>query len=111
MRLHMAARTLLSRFFLSDSCWLVYAVTQVWSQSEGQEGFNPNLLLAAWHTWALQLHFPLIYRVAWMAGWREIDWRGNGLIVLTLTAGMQIALPKKGLFCEKSPTLSNRDLV
>lgn len=30
-----------------------------------------------------------------MAGWREIDWRGNGLIVLTLTAGMQIALPKK----------------
>lgn len=30
--------------------------------------------------------------LAWMAGWREIDWRGNGLIVLTLTAGMQIAL-------------------
>ena len=71
------------------------SVLQVWSQSEGQEGFNPNLLLSrltAWHTLAVQLHFPLIYRAAWMAGWREIDWRGNGLIVLTLTAGMQIAL-------------------
>lgn len=77
-----------------SSCWRVSALTQVWSQSQGQEGFNPNLLLSrltAWHTWAMQLHFPLIYSDAWMAGWREIDWRGNGLIVRTLAAGMQIA--------------------
>lgn len=90
----MVARTPLSRFCPATAGWLVCAVTQVWSQSEGQEGFNPNLLFTAWHTWAVQLHFPLIYWVAWMAGWREIDWRGNGLIVLTLTAGMQIALQK-----------------
>lgn len=83
-----------SSFLISpgNSCCFICAVTQVWSQSEGQEGFNPNLLFTAWHTWAVQLHFPLIYWVSWMAGWREIDWRGNGLIVLTLTAGMQIAL-------------------
>lgn len=33
--------------------------------------------------------------LAWMAGWREIDWRGNGLIVLALAAGMQIALQEQ----------------
>lgn len=52
----------------SGSSWqqLLVALTQVWSQSEGQEGFNPNLLLTAWHTWTVQLHLPLIYWVAWM---------------------------------------------
>lgn len=68
------------------------APTQVWSQSAGQEGFNPNLLFTAWHIWAVQLHFPLIHWAAWMTVWRETDWRGNGLIVLTLTAGMWTAL-------------------
>lgn len=99
-----------SAFLLSQETAVSSSWTQVWSQSEGQEGFNPNLLLSlltAWHTWAVQLHFPLICWAAWMAGWREIDWRGNGLIVLTLTAGMQIALhywsPLWGEHCVEKP--------
>lgn len=83
-------RTFLSRFLLATAAMV--APTQVWSQSAGQEGFNPNLLFTAWHIWAVQLHFPLIHWAAWMTVWRETDWRGNGLIVLTLTAGMWTAL-------------------
>lgn len=44
---------------------------------------------------------------AGIAGWREIDWRGNGLIVLTLSAGMQIAL-ETGLHCEVSRKWRNQ---
>lgn len=58
-----------------NSCWFIGALTQVWSQSEGQKGFNPNLLLSLSQSLA-HMGFAaalLIDLLGCLDGWLEGD--------------------------------------
>lgn len=75
MRLHMAARTLLSHFFLlgNSSCWPACAYSLRYGVNlRTRRGFNPNLLLVDWHTWAAQLHLAIDVQPR-LDGWLEGD--------------------------------------